>query len=185
MPALKLRLNGKPVSVKLEASSTSEAGSYPASLSLRCGGIGMQTETYVQKALKLFDEGLSCAESVAQAGAQGIGVENELIPRVATGFHGGLCASRSLCGALAGAVIVLSAKYGRNDASGDKKVIDQKVRALVNEFRTEFGSDNCYELTNTDFTAQISDEDRAKVRAGCRNFVSFCTRRALQLCADD
>lgn len=145
----------------------------------------MQIENHVQKALHLFDEGLSCAESVTQAGVQALGVQNELIPRVATGFHGGLCASRSLCGALSGAVIVLGVKYGRNDATGDKKKIDEKVRVLVADFRAEFGTDNCYELTHTDFTATISDQEKAKVRAGCRNYVQFCTRRALQLCEDD
>ncbi len=58
-------------------------------------------------ALEIFDSGLTCSEAVAMAGMKRLGRQSDLIPRIATGFGGGLSRTKSVCGALTGGVLVL------------------------------------------------------------------------------
>ncbi len=52
---------------------------------------------------ELFRQGLFCAESVLQAVAESQNIENDLIPRIATGFCSGVARTSCLCGAASGA----------------------------------------------------------------------------------
>ena len=65
-----------------------------------------------------FASGLYCAESVVMAIADAEGVESELLPRVATGFGGGMARTGGACGALTGAIMGVGLALGRS--SGDR-----------------------------------------------------------------
>lgn len=148
----------------------------------QCG----ERQRQVAQALAEYDRGFSCAEAVFLAGSRALGIEDHLIPRVSTGFGGGLSRTKSLCGALSGAVMVLGLKYGRTTPEDDRSAILAKVKELVADFRREFQSDNCFELTGIDFdTSEGQTAYKEKVHAGrCRGYVEFCVRRALELCAE-
>ena len=129
-------------------------------------------------ALKIFDSGLSCAEAVAIAGMKRLGRQNDLIPRIATGFGGGLSRTKSVCGALTGGVLVLSAAFGRNKLGDDRDVLVGKVQALVEGFRARFGSDNCFTLTGLDFNDPAAQGIyRQRVHAQCRGYVEYVCDR--------
>lgn len=139
-------------------------------------------DRHVALALSEFDRGFSCAEAVFLAGAKALGVEDRLIPRVATGFGGGVSRTKSLCGAVAGAVMVLGLKFGRGTLDDDRGPILAKVQALMSAFRQEFGGENCYELTGLDFnTPEGQKAYKQEVHARCRTYVEFALRRALEL----
>jgi C_GCAxxG_C_C family probable redox protein len=57
---------------------------------------------------------LLCSESVLLAISELLGVESELIPRIATGFGAGIGRRGEVCGALAGGVMGLGLVYGRS-----------------------------------------------------------------------
>jgi C_GCAxxG_C_C family probable redox protein len=131
-------------------------------------------EAAVRRGLEIFDQGLSCAESVTTVGMERLGRSSDLVPRIATGFAGGVSRTRSLCGALAGGVLVLGAAYGRDRLGDDRSRLQSEVQALVGLFRERFGSDNCYALTGLDFnTLEGMDAYKAKVHDQCRTYVAM------------
>lgn len=139
-------------------------------------------ERFVKLAITQFDGGFSCAEAVFLAGAAALGVESDLVPRLATGFGGGLSRTKSLCGAVAGAVMVLGLKYGRRAVADDRSTILAKVQELMAGFRQEFRSENCYDLTGLDFnTPEGQGVYKERVHAQCRTYVEWCLRKALEL----
>ncbi len=79
-------------------------------------------------------------------------VDNEIIPRIAFGFAGGIGNTGAVCGAVAGAVMAIGLKIERGDT------MEEYLRALgvVQEFRRRFeaemGTINCRELTGADLT---------------------------------
>jgi len=99
-----------------------------------------------------FNSGLNCAESVLSA------VKNELdakgrkcgtvIPRIATGFGGGIGRNGDVCGALIGGVMAMSLALGRDTAEQSRDPCYQAVDQFYNDFRARFGSCKCRELTN-------------------------------------
>ena len=113
--------------------------------------------------MKLHDEGFNCAESVLSVVASECNIRGKLIPRIATGFGGGVGRQGYVCGALSGGVIAIGLMHGR-DRGSDISARD-KTYALVIElfkrFREEFGCINCLELTGCDLT---KPEGRERLR---------------------
>lgn len=136
-----------------------------------------------EECLRHFNSGFSCAEAVFLVGCQGIGVDSDLVPKVATAFGGGLSRTKSICGALAGAAMVLSAKYGRSVPSDDRSALVSRVQELVADFRSRFGAEGCYDITGIDFSTPEGQADyRGRVHTEvCSNVVAFCLRRAMEL----
>ena len=133
-------------------------------------------------ALEVFDSGLSCAEAVAIAGMKRLGRQSDLIPRIATGFGGGLSRTKSVCGALTGGVLVLSAAFGRDKLGDDRDVLVGKVQSLVEGFRGRFGSDNCFALTGLDFNDPAAQGIyRQRVHAQCRGYVEYVCEKLDEL----
>jgi hypothetical protein len=66
---------------------------------------------------ELFRSGLCCSESLLQAIAEDLGIQSELIPKIATGLCAGISRTGSICGAVSGGVLAISMVTGRNRAS--------------------------------------------------------------------
>jgi len=109
------------------------------------------TTDTVRLAQKLFDDGFNCAESVLLALAGRLEVASPLLPRIASGFGGGMARTQSTCGALAGGVMGIGLKFGRMSASEDRAQIYGKTAALIAAFKGRFHSHICRELTGIDF----------------------------------
>jgi C_GCAxxG_C_C family probable redox protein len=83
-----------------------------------------------------------------------IEVENEIIPRIAFGFAGGIGNTGAVCGAVAGAVMAIGLKIERGDT------MEEGLRALgvVQEFRRRFEAEmetiTCRELTGADLNTE-------------------------------
>lgn len=87
-----------------------------------------------EKAVNYYKSGLSCSESVVQAAIDEGLCDNSLLC-VATSFSGGM-SSGCLCGAVAGAQMVIGSNYGR----ANSKQREEKARALAKEFIETFKS---------------------------------------------
>ncbi len=99
-------------------------------------------------AIKHFIEGYSCSEAVVQA-AIDKGYVNQDTLSIATSFSGGM-GVRCLCGAAAGAQIVIGAIYGRNNKDRDGK----QARAMAKEFSEKFAQKytvNCCKVLSKGF----------------------------------
>ena len=77
-----------------------------------------------------------------------VGDQGSLLPKIATGFGGGIGGKGSLCGAFTGSVMVFGMKFGRTEP-GDKER-KEKVYGLGHRFwerfEKEIGSCYCYDL---------------------------------------
>lgn len=55
----------------------------------------------------------NCCESVLLALAEYLGVESDLIPKIATGIGAGFSLNGFTCGSISGAAMTISIRYGR------------------------------------------------------------------------
>ena len=80
-----------------------------------------------------FASGFYCAESVVMAIAKAEGVDSELLPRVATGFGGGMARTCGDCGALTGAIMAVGLALGRSAATDSVEPTFAATRRLIAE----------------------------------------------------
>lgn len=115
---------------------------------------------------------------------ESLGVESELIPRIATGFHGGVGGShRWACGALSGGVIAAGMVLGREKPEESAKRVDTFVQQLLGDFEERFGSVRCYELVGIPYGEEDWSEKwhAMNMRDRCVHFVRFVVERWLDL----
>ena len=106
----------------------------------------MTTIQVAQRSEALFQQGFCCAESVLQAIAKSLGIQSELIPRIATGLCGGIAKTGGICGAVSGGVLAINMVTGRSHAGQSPEANVRLVRAFLSEFETKFGTTNCERL---------------------------------------
>jgi C_GCAxxG_C_C family probable redox protein len=99
-------------------------------------------------AVNKFKDGFNCSQAVVFSFADVINIDMNAALKMANGFGGGMGRKQEVCGALSGAIMVLSSKYGRGENDGKEKHDDayQKVRELIDAFKKEQGTINCREL---------------------------------------
>nr|NQU93393.1 C_GCAxxG_C_C family protein [Bacteroidota bacterium] len=138
-------------------------------------------ENAVEKSKVYFDSGFGCAESVLKATMESKGIESELIPRIASGFCGGIANTGGMCGAVIGAIMALNIAYGRNMASESKELNDQKVRQFIGNFESKFGSSSCPALTGCDLGTEAGQQkfNKLNLHQKCAEFTGEATRMVL------
>ena len=103
-----------------------------------------------KRSRELFGSGYYCAESVLLAMAESLGIQTDLIPRVATGFCSGMARTGGQCGAVSGAMMGISLVAGRRSP---EETVDRNyvlIRELVKRFEERFGATNCRVLLGCD-----------------------------------
>ena len=100
------------------------------------------------QAAELFLQGYNCAQAVAAAFADVMGLEEKAAARMVSGFGGGFGRLREVCGAVSGMTFVISTLYGYDSAEDDggKKALYQQIQALAGQFREANGSILCREI---------------------------------------
>jgi len=132
-------------------------------------------------------EGFLCSESVLLAFSDLLGIKNPLIPRVATGFGGGICFCGSVCGAISGGIMALSLKFGRNDAKEQVVKFYRFGHRLVERFEKEFGSAMCRELTECNFHTEAGRKKYADEKlweTKCRQYIGSVTAMVFDLISE-
>ena len=100
------------------------------------------------KAAELFLHGYNCAQAVAVAFCDLIGLEQDYTAKLVSGFGGGFGGLREVCGAVSGMYFVMGHLYGYESPTDDeaKKELYARVRGLAEKFKEETGSVICREL---------------------------------------
>jgi C_GCAxxG_C_C family probable redox protein len=111
------------------------------------------------------------------------GIASELVPRIATGFCGGMARSSNICGAVSGAVMALSVVLGRDRPGGDGAADFAAVGKLLQEFERRFGSSNCGELIGCDLGTPEGQAfyKENRLRDECGRYTREATRLAVSL----
>ena len=133
-----------------------------------------------------FLAGLNCAESSLLGVSMAIDLRNNLIPRIASGFGGGVNSHGSICGALSGTIMAIGALRGRDELNTpeEKEKFSQLVSKLIEAFKAEFGFINCLDLTGCDFQTKEGKEkfEHNKIRQEkCTEFVKFAVRKGIEI----
>lgn len=95
-----------------------------------------------------FLKGYNCAQAVAVAYCDVLGLDEKTAARLASGFGGGMGRMREVCGSFSGAVMVINALYGYSDpkAGAEKTELYELIRSFADKFKAETGSIICKEL---------------------------------------
>ncbi|HVP41464.1 MAG TPA: C-GCAxxG-C-C family protein [Candidatus Krumholzibacteriaceae bacterium] len=133
-----------------------------------------------EKAVKRFDSGYNCAESVLLALSEHFHQESSIIPRIATGFGAGVGRSGQICGALSGAVMAIGLLRGCEKGEEEREKRNaayESVRQMIKAFEKEFGSSQCRVLTQCDLQAQEGKEKyqhKEFRKELCPKFIGWC-----------
>ena len=100
------------------------------------------------KAAELFLSGYNCAQAVAAAFSQELGLTEQQAAKMVSAFGGGMGRLREVCGAVSGMLFVLGSLYGYDSPADDagKKRLYGEVQELAGKFREENGSIICREI---------------------------------------
>jgi len=138
-----------------------------------------------EKAKTLFRESYNCSQSVLLAMCQHWGVESDLVPKIATGFGGGMGRSSSVCGAVTGGVMALGVRYGANEPSTEKRLLTYDyTRKFLERFEKRNGGTLCRDLIG--YTLADPNEYEKAVKSGvfqkkCPRYVETAVKILLEL----
>jgi C_GCAxxG_C_C family probable redox protein len=80
--------------------------------------------------------------------------KNDVIPRIASAFAGGIGNTGAVCGAVVGAVMAIGFKQGRADTMEGVLRNLAVTREFRRRFEAEMGDINCRELTGVDLSTE-------------------------------
>lgn len=139
-----------------------------------------------ERAVKRFLEGYNCAQSVLLTMFEFWNGENDLIPKIATPFGGGIGRCGSVCGALTGGIMALGIKYGTDTPSSEERLkAYEKAQKFYKQFERKHGSVFCRELIGYDLSSpeELEEARKAKVfEEKCAKLVESTIEILLELC---
>ena len=106
------------------------------------------TMDHATKARELFCSGYNCAQAVAGAFAEEMGLPLETVTRIASGFGGGMGGMRETCGAVSGMFMTIGMLKGHAlpENNEEKTAHYARIRALADAFKAEHGTLICRDL---------------------------------------
>ena len=81
-----------------------------------------------------------------------LGIQNEVIPRIATPFGGGIGGRGEVCGAVTGSIMAIGLKFGREEPSQPNRHAYALAREFCQRFEGETGNIYCRELIGMDIS---------------------------------
>jgi C_GCAxxG_C_C family probable redox protein len=115
--------------------------------------------------------------------AESKNIQSKLIPKIATGFCGGIARTSGICGAVSGAVMAINIFYGRSlpDESVDKNYI--RVKKFTEMFENKFSSTNCKQLTGCDLGTEEGRKQflSTNMIEQCKKYTEEATRMAMSI----
>ena len=126
-------------------------------------------QSRAEEVVKLFNKGLYCSQAMFSTYCEDYGMDKETAIKVSCGLSAGMARVGSTCGAVTGAYLVISLKYG-NTSPEDKPSIE-KTFAVMREFNRSFiekhASTNCRKLLGIDLDGEDKVHANERVQAIC------------------
>lgn len=120
-----------------------------------------------------FNNGYSCSESMIKWAIDEGLVSEDILP-LATPFSGGMGVG-CLCGAVAGAQMIIGAQFGRENKTGNENIARKKAQELMQRFMEKHKATCCRVLTRG---MEFSGPNR---KAHCTNMVDDCQKIVKEL----
>ena len=143
----------------------------------------MNIDKASKRAVKLFQTDYCWAESILLSVAETKNIESDLIPKIATGFCGGVSHTDGVCGAISGGILAINMIHGRDELSVPRENSEIKIQKLISTFNREFQSEHCYKLTGCDLGTEEGQEkyNINECYELCDKFVYKATKLTLEL----
>jgi C_GCAxxG_C_C family probable redox protein len=108
----------------------------------------------VEEALEIFNNGFNCTQAVLAVFAEEFGMEKSTSLKIATGLGAGLGNQGNICGAVFGAYLALSLRYGSSMPRDEysKELTYHLTRVFDKEFIQIHGALECQKLLKTDLS---------------------------------
>lgn len=104
-------------------------------------------EILIEKATQKHKQGYNCCQAVACAFSEMLGLDEDMIFRMAEGFGAGMGSMQGTCGAVTGAVILAGLKNSSGmENTTTKGQTYQLSKEIVSEFEKKNGSSICKDL---------------------------------------
>lgn len=102
----------------------------------------------VEEAVKTFESGYGCAQSVFTTYADLFGMDRETALKITSPMGGGIGRMREVCGTVSGMALLAGLKEGNTDPENDqgKEDIYRLTRQLADKFREKHETIICREL---------------------------------------
>lgn len=101
----------------------------------------------------------NCAQTVFSLFAPGLGMDESLALKTASGFGGGMARAET-CGAVTGSYMVIGLKYGHvSGDEGERVNIKEQIRKFNAMFVSSHGSLTCKKLTGFDISTPEGNSD--------------------------
>ncbi|MDO5425320.1 MAG: C-GCAxxG-C-C family protein [Eubacteriales bacterium] len=123
----------------------------------------------VQKALENHKKGMNCAQAVACAFADAVGMDEATLFKVSEGFGAGMGGMKCTCGAVSGAILLAGLKNSSGTPENPTKARTYQLsKEITNTFEKMNGSVICRELKGVETkkvlrTCDGCIEDAAKI----------------------
>jgi C_GCAxxG_C_C family probable redox protein len=126
-----------------------------------------------EKAVQCFNSGFNCSQAIFSVYGEQFGINTELALKIASGFGAGMGRLCETCGAVSGAYMVISLKYGY--ISSDDKDGKEKTYSMIREFAKRFKERNqstiCEDLLGTHMITGDKEEAARRVKEVCPKMV--------------
>lgn len=123
----------------------------------------IMTDTYIQRVHALRAKKYNCAQAVACTFSEEAGLEEELLFQIMEGFGGGMGGHEATCGALSGAVAIISMLTSKGRIEANTKALTyERVSSLAKGFKEKARSLVCREILG---------EDDGKILLGCEDCI--------------
>jgi C_GCAxxG_C_C family probable redox protein len=108
-------------------------------------------------------------------------IQSDLIPKIATGFCSGVSRTCGICGAVSGAIMVLSLFYGRSLPGDSIETCYATVQRMTDMFEKKFGSTNCKQLIGCDLGTKEGQDTfmSNNLIEQCRKYTEEATRMVM------
>jgi len=107
-------------------------------------------------AVAMFDGGFNCSQAVLASHCEELGLDKDTALKVSCAFGGGMGHIGEVCGAVSGALMILSLKYGkyRIDDAESKEKTYKLVQDFTRQFKAKHGSIQCKGLLGYDVSIE-------------------------------
>jgi C_GCAxxG_C_C family probable redox protein len=146
----------------------------------------MDKNAHPAKAVAAIQQGFSCSQAVFSTFAEEMGLDRQTALKLSQALGGGMGHLGEVCGAVSGAFLAISLKYGRTRVE-DLAARDQTyalIQELAAQFKARFGALRCPDLLGLDIgTAEgmrRAQEDNL-FRIRCDEFVRAAAEIADEL----
>jgi len=108
-----------------------------------------------EAALETFKKGYNCSQAVLSVFCEELGLDKQTAARIASGFGGGIAHMAETCGAVTGAIMVISLKKGLSIPDSPFKsnqAVYAEIAPFLQEFIKRHKSVKCRDLLGCDLS---------------------------------